>query len=437
MSTSENFNFALRFIADVLPREPEPETRAEQIPIVMMRAVGRFPIPYGAVPAHNPHTHMPMQMEPQQHQMPPPPPPTQQEPQQQTQRLYPQPILIRHIQLPAQVQFQIQQQQQQQRAQELQQRNQEQHQRIQEHEQRMEEQRMHEEQQRFREQQQRIQAEQERVQSEQRIQLPQQFNAPPPPFYAIRHNMPITVHRMPEPNQMLTAPQREEPRPIANFQIGEQQPQGIVQSIGPHGVQLQRVPLSLALQRVGITPDDLRNIQRMAESRIQQEMQQLAADYSEGSAGPSSSSSSPSESSSSSSSSSASSSFHAEDSSEESSEETNPNSEDSDDSSQILQIGRSAFGRSVVTPIRIPVDLMQAIKQVEGMAAAKIADDSSPAHDGISTIKYKWFGFKSAFKLFSFLSSDAPIQGPIRISPDVDEAAVADTNNNNNEESQH
>lgn len=350
----------------------------------MMRPVGRFPIPYGAVPAHNPHTHMPMQMEPQQHQMPSSMPTQQQQPAQpQTQRLYPQQILIRQIHVPPQVQYQIQQQQQ--REQEQQQRAQEQQQRIQEQQQRMQEQRMHAEQHRFREQQQRIQAEQERIQSEQRMpQQSQQFNAPPPPFYAVRHNMPVTVQRMPEPNQMLTAPQREEPRPMINFQIREQQPhremipQGIVQSVGPHGVQLQRVPLSLALQRAGITPDDLRNIQRMAENRIQQEMQQLAADYSDASSGPSSSASSAPSSSSSSSSSSASSSFLPEDSSEESSD-----SEESNDSSQILQIGRSAFGRSVVTPIRIPVDLMQAIKQVESMNAdaGKMSEDA-PVHPG-------------------------------------------------------
>lgn len=45
-------------------------------------------------------------------------------------------------------------------------------------------------------------------------------------------------------------------------------------------VQVQRIPLAVALQRAGITTDDLKNIQRMAEERIQQELQQLAEEES-------------------------------------------------------------------------------------------------------------------------------------------------------------
>jgi hypothetical protein len=43
-------------------------------------------------------------------------------------------------------------------------------------------------------------------------------------------------------------------------------------------VQVQQMPLAVALSKVGITPDDLKNIQRMAEERFQQHIRELVAD---------------------------------------------------------------------------------------------------------------------------------------------------------------
>ena len=44
------------------------------------------------------------------------------------------------------------------------------------------------------------------------------------------------------------------------------------------GVQIQQMPLAIALQKVGITADDLRSIQRMAEERFQHEIRELVSD---------------------------------------------------------------------------------------------------------------------------------------------------------------
>jgi len=43
-------------------------------------------------------------------------------------------------------------------------------------------------------------------------------------------------------------------------------------------VQVQQMPLAVALSKVGITPDDLRNIQRMAEEKFHEHIRELVAD---------------------------------------------------------------------------------------------------------------------------------------------------------------
>ncbi|TDG47133.1 hypothetical protein AWZ03_006398 [Drosophila navojoa] len=48
-------------------------------------------------------------------------------------------------------------------------------------------------------------------------------------------------------------------------------------------IQIQHMPLGMALQRVGITADDLRNIQRMAEDRFTDELRRLTAEDAAGS----------------------------------------------------------------------------------------------------------------------------------------------------------
>ena len=113
-------------------------------------------------------------------------------------------------------------------------------------------------------------------------------------------------------------------------------------------VQVQQVPLAVALSKVGITPDDLRNIQRMAEEKFQQHIRELVAADDEDSSGDSDSNQSdeeeevtkpeiPQE----------------EKSSEEKKQE--PAQEDkNEDAPQILALGRSNFGRSL-NPIQLPI----------------------------------------------------------------------------------
>lgn len=87
------------------------------------------------------------------------------------------------------------------------------------------------------------------------------------------------------------------------------------QQIRPE-VQVQRIPLAVALQRAGITAEDLKNIQRMAEQRIQQELRELGAED------------------------------------EENSSEEDDNIEEN--RPHPLAYGRMAFGRSLAQPVNLP-----------------------------------------------------------------------------------
>lgn len=184
------------------------------------------------------------------------------------------------------------------------------------------------------------------IPEQQQQQQPQQ--RPPQPMM---HQMPPPIHQMPPnlpvPDQIMQAPRPEQPEvriqlqripfpirgdvsepvQIREILTGRQMP-----NMSPQ-VQVQRIPLSVALQRAGITPDDLRNIQRMAEERIQQELRHLAADEN--------------------------SSQSSGDSSDSSDEEEESDSQGEEQQPQILQIGRGPFARNLITPVRIPVNMMQ------------------------------------------------------------------------------
>lgn len=193
----------------------------------------------------------------------------------------------------------------------------------------------------------------------------------PPPFQQI----PL---RPPMPPQMMQAP-RPEPQvriqvqriPIRELHIPQEMQelpqQNPFRNEMPQ-IQVQRVPLGVALQRAGITADDLRNIQRMAEERITEELRHLAAEES------------------------ASNSENNESSEEDDSDnqtneqiiqlhqqhlqqqrEQNEQQQQQQQmppqpnlslhppmpEPQILQIGRASYGRSLPTPVRIPVPMMQ------------------------------------------------------------------------------
>lgn len=68
--------------------------------------------------------------------------------------------------------------------------------------------------------------------------------------------------------------QREMPQGEMSLQRGMPQMQREIQP----QIQIQHMPLGMALQRVGITADDLRNIQRMAEDRFTDELRRLTAE---------------------------------------------------------------------------------------------------------------------------------------------------------------
>jgi hypothetical protein len=119
------------------------------------------------------------------------------------------------------------------------------------------------------------------------------------------------------------------------------------------GMQVQQVPLAVALSKVGITPDDLRNIQRMAEEKFEQHIRELVAEEDNDNDNDSTVDSDSNQS----------------DeidnvttpTPEESSEEKNSNQEASsqqekseEQEPQILALGRSNFGRSLI-PIQLPM----------------------------------------------------------------------------------
>lgn len=122
------------------------------------------------------------------------------------------------------------------------------------------------------------------------------------------------------------------------------------------GIQVQQMPLAVALSKVGITPDDLRNIQHMAEMKFQEHIRELVADESDDTSSDSESIQSeedtdkvnteaPEQ----------------QDSSEEPQKNEEPKEvqeavsqqEQSDEQPQILALGRTNFGRSL-TPIQLP-----------------------------------------------------------------------------------
>ncbi|KAH8270604.1 hypothetical protein KR018_012215, partial [Drosophila ironensis] len=172
-------------------------------------------------------------------------------------------------------------------------------------------------------------------------------------------------------------------------------------------IQIQPMPFGMALQRVGITAEDLRNIQRMAEDRITDELRRLAAEEgaesAEGNASDEDSSSSSEQA-----------------TTEQSQQQTQPEQQTPPQQQQqqqeqsqeqepqvpqmriqrlILQplpeqprdtmtppmpdqpqqvpFGRMVYGRSLAHPVRIPVPMMQAM---EGGSTPPVSEESQRPH---------------------------------------------------------
>ncbi|EDW72989.1 uncharacterized protein Dwil_GK17297, isoform A [Drosophila willistoni] len=270
----------------------------------------------------------------------------------------------------------------------------------------------------------------------QQQQLPQQgpiiIRQLPPPFQHLPMRPP-----MPPPQQVMQAPRmessEEQQQPkiqtvrihmqqlpfreihMANDEPIQRVPEPQQQQQQPQ-IQIQHMPLGMALQRVGITADDLRNIQRIAEDRITNELRRLAGEEAADSAEGSSSSSSEEDdqpqlansSSSASSSGEQISTTPAQPEQEQREHESNeqqpqqpsehqqppqlhiqrlilqPLPEQPRDTMtppmpeqppQQLQFGRMVYGRSLAQPVRIPVPMMQ---QIEGGPVAANEESQRP-----------------------------------------------------------
>lgn len=139
-------------------------------------------------------------------------------------------------------------------------------------------------------------------------------------------------------------------------------------------VHVQQVPLQIALQKVGITADDLRNIQRMAEERFRQEIQELVADdeSSNESEDNQSEDEEPQTTETTDTSNSQQSEQQSEQSHQELNEATSNSQQQSQELPQILPLNRAMFGRSLaLSPVRIPVPMMNdaEVQEAEGQRA--------------------------------------------------------------------
>lgn len=208
-------------------------------------------------------------------------------------------------------------------------------------------------------------------------QLPPQPQQPPVPatmMQAPRPEMPeirIQLHRIQIPigdsseesvEQSPQQPQTQHPTIQIQRQL-PQQPQQQEDGRDVQQVQVQEVPLSVALQRAGITPDDLRNIQRIAEAKIHEELRQFVTDDE----------STDSESDSNN------------DDSDKSDESGTPRSSQESESSelerQLLPIGRMiSFGRSLINPVRIPVPMMPFMQQAQENQSQAESEESERPH---------------------------------------------------------
>lgn len=246
------------------------------------------------------------------------------------------------------------------------------------------------------------------------VNMPPQMNMPPPSM-SLQENFPAPPMRMPFPPQSIQFPQQQlpqvpaqmmtPPRPeVPQFRLISPAPQQQlpnmdrpqtqeidqapqpevrihlrrIQLPGPIGdifpflnniqsdiqkeaetprqnVQVQQMPLAVALSKVGITPDDLRNIQRMAEEKFQEHIRELVAEEDSDSSADSDSLQSEEDSDSGMQTAAPEENSGEEQKTQSKQElhEASSQQEQSDEQPQILALGRSNFGRSL-NPIQLP-----------------------------------------------------------------------------------
>lgn len=216
------------------------------------------------------------------------------------------------------------------------------------------------------------------LQQRQELPIPQQIMQAPPLqqpqvriFHAIRQEpeMPqqqqqpevrIQLHRIAIPGPIRIAEQsidRDEPEQMQMQQPHQQQPE-------QNRMQLQQVPLNIALQRAGITPEDLMNIQKIAETNFRREMSRYIQDIDEESDSGESDEESPrpqmiqiqaeledkpleSESN-----------DNSEQKPEPATDSAPAEPETPKENPNILPMGRSGYARSLLQPVNIPVQMM-------------------------------------------------------------------------------
>ena len=230
---------------------------------------------------------------------------------------------------------------------------------------------------------------------------------------AVMQRMPEAVmQRMPEPQQQ-TVRIHVQQLPFREIHMADDVPVQIpTQHQELPQFQIQRVPLGLALQRAGITADDLRNIQRMAEDRITDELRRLAAEEAADSAESTSNNSSEEDDSADNQSSagqSASSELEQQHQPQQQQQQQQQNEPEQrmehpappqrlilqqlpdqprdtmtppmpDQPQPMMQFGRATFGRSLAQPVRIPVPMMQAQADMSQEGPATVAPETERLH---------------------------------------------------------
>ncbi|XP_064546178.1 putative uncharacterized protein DDB_G0271606 isoform X1 [Drosophila montana] len=100
--------------------------------------------------------------------------------------------------------------------------------------------------------------------------------------FDMTNDMPMPAQNQQEQREMpqREMPQREMPQRelLQRELLQREMPQREMPQREMPQIQIQHMPLGMALQRVGITADDLRNIQRMAEDRFTDELRRLTAE---------------------------------------------------------------------------------------------------------------------------------------------------------------
>lgn len=174
------------------------------------------------------------------------------------------------------------------------------------------------------------------------VQRPQQFNVDQPPIPPqvmqappvqqpqIRMFQPMRNDVQPPPQVRIQLHRIAIPNSMQEPQMHEQQQQNQAPQM-----QVQQVPLAVALAKAGITPEDLNNIRKIAEVKFQQEMNRFMEAENEDTQSESS---------------------ERTDDPIESNQESQSSNEEAN--SNILPIGRLGFARSLLKPVSIPIQMM-------------------------------------------------------------------------------